>query len=49
MYVGPETVLPIASAFAAIVGVGVMFWHKMVGAVRTVVGKVTRLFSGKRS
>lgn len=34
MYIGPDTIMPLASAFAAVVGVAVMFWHKTVGLVR---------------
>jgi len=34
MYITPDTIMPIASALAAVVGVAVMFWHKTVGLVR---------------
>lgn len=34
MYVGPETVLPLSSALAAIAGIAVMFWHRTVALVR---------------
>jgi hypothetical protein len=39
-YVGPDTVLPVASAFAAVVGALLMFgkylWHFLVKMVRSV-------------
>ena len=34
MYVGPETLMPLASALAAVVGVLLMFWRKTVGICR---------------
>lgn len=34
MYIGPETVMPLASAVAAIAGVVLMFWRKTTGFVR---------------
>ncbi len=33
LYVGPETILPLTSALAAIVGVLLMVWHRVVGIV----------------
>jgi hypothetical protein len=47
MYVGPETVLPLSSALAAIAGIAVMFWHKTVSLFRGAVGLVARVF-GRR-
>jgi len=35
VYVGPETLMPLASALAAIVGVVMLFWRKTVGATRS--------------
>ena len=47
MYLGPDTAMPLATAFAAVVGVAVLFWHKTVAAAKSVarfVGKqVSRL------
>jgi hypothetical protein len=37
MYIGPETMMPVASAFAAIVGFMLMFWRRTVAAVRAAV------------
>lgn len=34
MYVGPEVIMPLASALAAVAGVLMIFWRKVVGAVR---------------
>jgi hypothetical protein len=36
MYLGPETVMPLASAIAAIAGVLLMFWRKTVAMFRAV-------------
>jgi hypothetical protein len=34
MYVGPETLMPVASAIAGVVGVMLMFWRRTVAAFR---------------
>ena len=34
LYIGPDVLLPITSAFAAVVGVLLMFWHRVVGVAR---------------
>jgi len=34
LYIGPETMLPLVSALAAIGGVLLMFWHRFVGVLR---------------
>jgi hypothetical protein len=34
LYIGPETMLPLASALVAIGGVLLMFWHRFVGLLR---------------
>lgn len=47
MYIGPDVLLPLASALAAIAGVLLMFWHKTVGFFRKIFGAIGRLF-GKR-
>jgi hypothetical protein len=36
LYIGPETMLPLASALAAIAGVLLMFWHRFVALIRKV-------------
>jgi hypothetical protein len=44
MYLGPETLMPIASALAAVGGMLLLFWRRVVGAVRLVVQKVVGIF-----
>jgi hypothetical protein len=44
MYLGPETLMPIASALAAVGGVLLLFWRRVVGTVRLFVQKVTSVF-----
>ena len=34
LYIGPETMLPLASALAAIGGVLLIFWQRFIGLVR---------------
>jgi hypothetical protein len=34
LYIGPETMLPLASALAAIAGVLMMFWQRFVALIR---------------
>jgi hypothetical protein len=34
LYVGPDLLLPLTSALAAIAGVLLMFWHRVVGIMR---------------
>jgi hypothetical protein len=48
MYFGPETLMPLASALAAVVGVSLMFWRKTVGVVRAAYRFVARQFSRLR-
>ena len=36
LYVGPDLMLPLTSALAAIAGVLLMFWQRFVGALRSV-------------
>jgi hypothetical protein len=52
MYVGPETLMPLASALAAVAGVALMFWRRTVGAFRASYGfiknAVSRIFPGGR-
>lgn len=45
MYIGPETIMPIASVLAAIGGVILMFWRKVTGLTRLVVQRITNLFA----
>lgn len=45
MYVGPETLMPLASILAAITGVLMLFWSKTVQAFRATGAFLTRTFS----
>jgi hypothetical protein len=45
MYLGPETLMPIASALAAIIGVVLMFWRRTVAFVRAGFSRVFRIFA----
>ncbi len=41
LYIGPEAFLPLTSAIAAIVGVVLMFWNRVVGFARKIFLMVT--------
>lgn len=41
LYIGPDVFLPLTSALAAIVGVMLIFWNRLVGLFRTIWLKVT--------
>ena len=41
-YVGPDVFLPLTSVLAAIAGVALMFWHRLVSAGRKVWQVVAR-------
>lgn len=41
MYIGPDTLMPIASVFAAVAGFVMMFWRRLVGMVRMLVQRKT--------
>jgi hypothetical protein len=45
MYVGPETLMPLASALAAVAGVALMFWRKTVAVCKASFRFVARIFS----
>ncbi len=45
MYIGPETIMPLASALAAVGGVLLMFWRKVVGVTRLTVQWMSRTFT----
>jgi hypothetical protein len=45
LYIGPETILPLASALAAIGGVLLMFWQRFVGLFR----KLWRVIARKQA
>lgn len=39
LYIGPDVFLPVASALAAIGGVLLMFWQKVIGFVSRILGR----------
>ena len=39
LYMDPGSLMPVGSAIAAVVGVLLMFWHRIVRAVRRVLGR----------
>lgn len=45
MYVGPETLMPLASALAAVAGVALMFWRKTIAMGKSVYRFAARLTS----
>ena len=45
VYIGPEIMMPLASALAAMTGVVLMFGRRVVGIARVTVQSVTRTFS----
>lgn len=42
MYIGPETLMPLASAGAALLGMLLMFWHRLVGWLKAGLRFLTR-------
>jgi hypothetical protein len=48
VYIGPDALMPLATALAAIAGAAMLFWTKTVGAIRAVGRSLARLF-GRRS
>jgi hypothetical protein len=44
LYVGPDQILPISSALAAITGILLLFWQR----VKLLFQKLAQLFSGRR-
>lgn len=45
MYIGPDTLMPAASALAAIAGVVLMFWRRLVGFMRVRIAQLGRIFA----
>ena len=46
-YVGPDVLMPVASAIAAIVGFLLMFWRRTVAFVKAMFQRLARLFGKK--
>jgi len=38
LYLGPETMMPVASALAGIIGAVIMFWQRLVRWTKSIVG-----------
>jgi hypothetical protein len=49
MYIDPGTLMPVASALAAILGALLMFWRRVVHLVRTAFRAITSKFSRSAS
>lgn len=47
LYVGPDVLMPVASAIAAVVGFLLMFWRRVVNFVRVTGQRIAGVF-GKR-
>jgi hypothetical protein len=41
LYIGPDSLMPIASAFAAVAGFLLMFWRRVVGMVKFLFHRLT--------
>ena len=44
MYIGPDSLMPVASALAAVAGFVLMFWRRLVGAVRLLAQRLSLRF-----
>lgn len=42
LYIGPDVLLPVTSAIAAVAGLALMFWNRVVGMIRGTWRKVFR-------
>jgi hypothetical protein len=38
-YMDPGSLMPVGSAIAAVIGIFLMFWHRILGVVRRVLGR----------
>ena len=47
MYIGPDVLMPVASAIAAAIGFLLMFWHRTVAFVKRIVDAIRGLFGRK--
>lgn len=47
LYIGPDVFLPLTSALAAIAGVLLMFWQRIVGLVGRLFGRSSKRGSGE--
>ena len=49
LYIGPDVLMPVASAIAAVVGFLLMFWRRTVAFFKRVIGGIGRLFGRKQA
>lgn len=47
LYIGPDAFMPVLSGLAAIAGVALMFWNRLLGFARKLVQMVTRRPDGQ--
>ncbi len=47
LYIGPDALMPLASALAAALGIALMFWRRFVGFVKVAFRAVGRRFSAR--
>ena len=47
MYLRPDVTMPLASAFAAVVGVLLMFGRRVMSGLRSLGNRITRRFGGR--
>ena len=47
LYIGPDVLMPVASAIAAVVGFLLMFWKRTVAFVSRIFSGIGRLFGRK--
>lgn len=45
MYIGPETLMPLASVVAAVAGVAMMFWRRVVAFFKSGWSRAVRIFA----
>jgi hypothetical protein len=43
LYIGPDALMPLATALAAVAGAAMLFWNKTVSVVRALGRKLARL------
>jgi hypothetical protein len=41
LYIGPDALMPLASVFAAVAGFVLMFWRRLVGAMKFLIEKLS--------
>lgn len=49
LYIGPETLMPLASIFAAITGIVLLFWRKLKSAAKTTASFIRQKLNAIRS